>query len=485
MRLFSNIPRDEELARPGLRHRLRERPDYHWLVLGTVCLGTFTGAMDSSIVNVTLPLLSSVFRVDIPTIGWIAIAYQLASTSTLGTFGRMTDVFGRRSIYLAGFAVFVLGSALCGLANSALTLILFRVIQGFGSAMLVANSMALVTGVFPSQQRGTAIAFLETSVSAAFTIAPTLGGFLQSWLGWRSIFYVNIPIGLTGFLLAYTIIADPPRAGTRRPLDLPGAICLSAALTGLLLTLTRGVGENPSASTFRWLALPALVFLAVFVVVESRTADPTIDLALFRGRVFAGANAAKVFAYSAMSSVTFLMPFYLEQALGFSPTQTGLGMTALPIALAAGSMIGGPLSDRVGSHVLAPIGMVIASSGAVVLTRITPAMGYPAAMVAMLLVGLGMGLFIVPNDSAIMGAAPRDKLGVASGILATTRNLGLSSGIAFAATLLAARVRVYQAMTASLVIPFVAAYRDVYSLTIALCIAAMGLSLLRGRAGHG
>jgi EmrB/QacA subfamily drug resistance transporter len=443
------------------------------------------GATDSSIVNVTLPLLSTVFQVDIPTIGWIAIAYQLASTSTLGTFGRMTDVFGRRSIYLAGFAVFVLGSALCGLASSALTLILFRVIQGFGSAMLVANSMALVTSVFPSHKRGTAIAFLETSVSAAFTIAPTLGGLLQSWLGWRSIFYVNIPIGLMGFLLAYAIIADPPREAVRRPLDLPGAIFLSAALTGLLLTLTRGVGDNPSALAFRWLALPALVFLAVFVIVESRTADPTIDLGLFRGRVFAGANAAKVFAYSAMSSVTFLMPFYLERALGFSATQTGLGMTALPVALAAGSMIGGPLSDRFGSHVLAPIGMIIASAGAVVLTRITPAMGYPAAMAAMLLVGLGMGLFIVPNDSAIMGAAPRDKLGVASGILATTRNLGLSSGIAFAATLLAARVQAYQATSMSSLIPFVAAYRDVYGITIALCVAAMALSLLRGRAGHG
>ena len=443
------------------------------------------GAMDSSIVNVTLPLLSSIFKVDIPTIGWVAIAYQLASTSTLGTFGRMTDVFGRRFIYLSGFAVFVLGSALCGLAGGALTLILFRVLQGVGSAMLVANSMALVTGVFPSQQRGTAIGFLETSVSAAFTIAPTLGGFLQTWLGWRSVFYVNVPIGLVGLALAYVIIADPPRESGRRPLDLPGALCLSVSLASLLLMLTRGFGEDAASGDFRWLAVPGVVFLILFVVVENRTTDPTIDLALFRGRVFAGANAAKVFAYCAMSSVTFLMPFYLEQALGFSPTQTGLGMTALPVALGLGSMIGGPLSDRVGSHVLAPIGMIIAGSGAVVLTRITPAMGYPPAMIAMLLVGLGMGLFIVPNDSAIMGAAPRDKLGVASGILATTRNLGLSSGIAFAATLLAARVQVYTAVAASSVIPFVAAYRDVYAITIGLCALAMVLSLFRGKAGHG
>lgn len=468
-----------------LHHRLRSRPDYQWLVLGTVCLGTFMGAMDSSIVNVTLPLMASIFQVNVPTIGWVVIAYQLTSTSTLGTFGRMTDVFGRRFIYIAGFAVFVIGSALCGLASSALMLIGFRVLQGIGSAMLVANSMALVTAVFPSQQRGMAIAFLETSVSAAFTVAPTLGGFLQSWLGWRSVFYVNVPVALVGFALAYVIISDPPRPAGRRSLDLPGAIFLSAGLTGLLLMLTRGFDSGADAADFRWLALPGVACIALFILVESRTKDPTIDLALFRGRVFAGANAAKVFAYCAMSSVTFLMPFYLEQALGFSAVQTGLGMTALPIALAAGSMIGGPLSDRFGSHVLAPSGMVIAASGAAILTHATPAMGYPVAMVAMLLVGLGMGLFIVPNDSAIMGAAPPDKLGVASGILATTRNLGLSTGIAFAGTLLAARVQVYTAAHMAGVIPLAAAFRDVYVVTIGLCVAAMVLSLLRGKAGHG
>lgn len=462
-----------------IRERLRQRNNYHWLVLGTVCLGTFMGAMDSSIVNVTLPLLSSVFTVTIPTVGWVVIAYQLASTSTLGTFGRLTDLFGRRFIYLAGFVVFVLGSMLCGLANSALTLILFRVLQGIGSGMLVANSMALVTAVFPSHQRGTAIGFLETSVSAAFTIAPTIGGILQSWLGWRAVFYVNVPIGLVGVMLAYFVISDPPRDSRHRSLDLPGALFLSVALTSLLLALTRGLTDTPSAETFRWLFVPAVLSGVLFVVTEYRTPDPTIDLALFRNRVFAGANAAKVFSYTAMSSVTFLMPFYLEKALGYSPMLTGLGMTALPIALATGSMVGGPLSDRVGSHTLAPAGLMTAAVGALVLTQVSPTQGYVPVMVAMLLIGLGMGLFIVPNDSAIMGAAPRDKLGVASGILATTRNLGLSSGIAFAGTLLAARIATYDAVGTSSR-AFVIAFHDVYVVTIGLCVVAMILSFLRG-----
>jgi EmrB/QacA subfamily drug resistance transporter len=469
------------------RESLRSRPNYHWLVLGTVCLGTFMGALDGSIVNVTLPLLSSLFQVDVPTIGWVAIAYQLAATSTLSTFGRLTDLFGRRSIYISGFAVFVVGSMLCGISSSALMLIVFRILQGVGSAMLVANSMALVTAVFPSNQRGTAIGFLETSVSLAFTIGPTIGGLLQTTLGWRSVFYVNVPVGLIGLALAYTIIADPPGQprGNRRSLDLPGATFLAIGLTSLLLTLTRGVAGEEGSDTFRWLAIPAVLGTALFFITEMRAVDPTIDLRLFQNRIFAGANAAKVFSYSAMSSVTFLAPFYLERALGFSPALTGLGMTAFPIALAIGSMTGGPLSDRVGSHVLAPIGMIVASAGGVALTRVTPEQGYPPVMVALFLIGLGMGLFIVPNDSAIMGAAPRDKLGVASGILATTRNLGLSTGVAFSSTLLAARQQVYAATGASAPDAFSLAYHEVYYITIGLCLVAMVLSLVRGKAGHG
>jgi MFS family permease len=160
-------------------------------------------------------------------------------------------------------------------------------------------------------------------------------------------------------------------------------------------------------------------------------------------------------------------------------------MTALPVALAVGSMTGGPLSDRFGSHVLAPIGMVVASAGGLGLTRVTPALGYPPVMVALFLVGLGMGLFIVPNDSAIMGAAPHDKLGVASGILATTRNLGLSSGVAFSGTLLAGRTQVYASSGGSAAMVFTLAFHEVYFVTIGLCLVAMTLSLVRGRAGHG
>jgi MFS family permease len=186
-----------------------------------------------------------------------------------------------------------------------------------------------------------------------------------------------------------------------------------------------------------------------------------------------------------MSSVTFLLPFFFQRALGYSPALTGLAMTAFPIALAAGSLIGGPLSDRVGSHVLQPVGMLIACLGGVTLTGVSPASGYLPVMVAMLLVGLGMGLFIVPNDSAIMGSTPRDKLGVASGILATTRNLGLSTGIAFAGTLLAIQTQSYAITHPAAAEAFALAFNDVYRITIGLCVVALVLSLFRGKAGHG
>jgi MFS family permease len=271
----------------------------------------------------------------------------------------------------------------------------------------------------------------------------------------------------------------------RRPLDLAGAVLLGLGLTGVMLALTRGFGGENSTVEFRWLALPSLIALIAFVRVELAVSDPIIDLGLFRNRVFAGSNAAKVFSYTAMSSVTFLLPFFFQRSLGYSPALTGLALTAFPIALAAGSMIGGPLSDRVGSQILQPAGMLIASLGGFTLTRVGPATGYLPVMLAMLLVGLGMGLFIVPNDSAIMGAAPRDKLGVASGILATTRNLGLSAGVGFAGTLLAAQTQSYALTHPSSVEAFTLAFNDVYYVTIGLCLVALVLSLFRGKAGYG
>ena len=468
------------------RAQVRARPDYQWIVLGIVCLGTFMGALDGSIVNVTLPLLSTIFGVDIPTIGWVAIAYQLATISTLGTFGRLTDLFGRRVIYLSGFVVFVVSSALCGISNGATMLIAFRAMQGVGAAMLTANSMALITAVFPGNQRGTAIGFLETSVSLAFTIGPTIGGVLQSALGWRSIFYVTVPVALVGFILAFVVVNDPARLATgprRRSLDLPGAVLLAISLTSVMLVLTGLAGD--AASTYIWLALPAAIVVVIFIVVEKRTKDPTIDLGLFGIKTFAWANLAKLFSYTAMSSVTFLMPFYLQRSLGMSPTVTGLAMTSFPIALAIGSMTGGPLSDRFGSRLLAPIGMIIASLGGLILTRVLPADGYFLVGIALFLVGLGMGLFIVPNDSAIMGSAPTDKLGVASGILAISRTLGLSSGVAFAGTVLATRSVAYASLPVAAPVQFALAFHDVYGITIGLCVVAMVLSFFRGKTLHG
>ncbi|MGH2468687.1 MAG: MFS transporter, partial [Chloroflexota bacterium] len=440
-----------------------------WWVFVTVSCGSLMASIDVSVVNLALPALQSQYHISLAQVEWVVLSYLLVLTSLLLTMGRLADVLGRGRLYSWGFIAFTVGSVLCGAAPSVPVLIGFRALQAVGSSMLISSSTAILLDAFPANQRGQALGLTSTVFALGSMIGPTLGGALLTWFGWRSIFYVNVPIGIVGFVLAYVIIADPPRDAKRRPLDLPGAFCLSVGLCALLVALTRGFDQGPTAGAFQLLTIPGVIFLGLFILVEKRTPDPTIDLGLFSGRVFAGANAAKVFAYCAMSSVTFLMPFYLEQALHYSPTLTGLGMTALPIALAAGSMTGGPLSDRFGSHVLAPIGMIVAASGALVLARISPDAGYPPAMVAMLLLGLGMGLFIVPNDSAIMGAAPRDKLGVASGILATTRNLGLSSGIAFAGTLLAARVQIYSAAHLTVVTPFVAAFRDVYLITIAMC----------------
>ncbi len=459
-----------------------ERPAYRWMVLAVICLGTFMGALDSSIVNVAFPTLTETFHVSVTTISWVSIVYLLTSTVLMTVFGRLADIIGRKRIYTFGFLVFVGGSALCGASVSAGTLIGARALQAVGSAMLVANSVAILTATFPDNQRGTALGFLETAVAAALTVGPTLGGFLIDWIDWRAIFYVNVPIALLGALLAWAIIVEPPRTGRREPFDIVGACCFAAGAGALLLALTQGPNAGWAAPEVLGLFAAALVLLPLFTGIELRVPAPMIQLAMFRERVFAAANLAKIFAYMVMASITFLMPFYLEDALGFSPNRVGLALTPLPIALSIGSLVAGPLSDKVGSHVLCPVGMAVAAVGAVLLARVEPSGGYGQAAIALFLAGLGSGIFISPNDSAIMGAAPPAKLGVAGGILAMTRSLGMISGITFAGTLFSARMAALGGPSPA---TLVSAFHLVFAVAVLPCLIAMAISLIRGRAQHG
>jgi EmrB/QacA subfamily drug resistance transporter len=478
-------PESEGKRRPKDRESPRRLP---WPVIATVCLGTFMGALDGSIVNVAYPTFTDVFHVPVSLVEWVGIAYLLTSASLVAIFGRVSDLAGHKRIYVAGFAVFLAGSVLSGAATSVGALIAFRVIQAVGSAMLVANSVAILSYTVGGARMGTALGLLETAVSVALVVGPVVGGLLIQAFTWRMIFYVNVPVAIGAMLLARRVLPALEGRGVPGPFDVWGAATFSAGLGSLLFGASLGplIGWTSTAAAV--LLGAGAVLLGVFLAIEGRVRSPMLDLSLFHNRAFAGANAAKLCAYAASFTVAFVVPFYLQRLLHYAPGAVGIAMTPMPIALAAGSLLGGPLSDRIGSHLLAPVGMAVATVGGVLFTRVTPAHGYWALAAAMVVLDFGLGLFIAPNDALIMNSAPRTRQGVAGGVLAMMRSVGMIAGLTLAATILQGRIggNGAAAGTASgsagvSAEALLRGIQDVYIATIALCLGSIALSLLRGR----
>ncbi|HEV2440546.1 MAG TPA: MFS transporter [bacterium] len=466
----------------------RRSPGLPWPVILTVCLGTFMGALDASVVIVAYPTFTAAFHVPVSLVQWVGVAYLLTSSTLVAIFGRVSDMVGHKRIYVAGFTVFLAGSILCGVATGIGALLAFRVLQAVGSAMLVANSVAILSHTVGAARMGTALGVLETAVSVALVVGPVVGGLLIQAFSWRMIFFINVPVAIGAMLLARRVLPALEGRGRRERFDVAGAVTFGAGLGTLLLGASLGPIAGWAAPAVDVLLGAGVVLLAAFFVIERRVHPPMLDLSLFRSRQFAGANAAKLCAYAASFTVSFVVPFYLQRVLHYSPGTVGIAMTPMPAALAAGSLLGGPLSDRIGSHVLAPLGMVIATLGAYLFTQVSPAHGYVGLAVAMVVMDFGMGLFIAPNDAVIMNSAPRDKQGVAGGVLALMRSAGMIIGLTLAATILQSHLGPMAAGggapgggTGISPQALLQGVQNVYAATIIICLLATALSLLRGR----
>lgn len=392
-------------------------------------------ALDGSVVNTILPVIRSTLRSDVATVEWVVTIYLLAVSGLLLSFGRLGDLRGHKRIYVTGFGSFILGSALCGAAPGAGALTAFRALQAIGAAMLFANSPAILTQNFPVAERGRALGLQATMTYLGLTAGPALGGALAGWLGWRSVFYINIPVGLLALALSIRLI--PADAGARHGqqterFDVPGALCFLLGLIALLLGLNQGHAWGWTSWPILGLLLGAALFLAIFIWVELRSPAPMLDLSLFRRRIFSAAAASAVLNYICLYSITFLLPFYLIQGRGLTPGQAGLILTAQPLVMAIVAPLSGTLSDRIGSRLLSTLGMAILACGLYLLAGLgasSPAWQIAASLAV---AGLGTGIFISPNTSALMGAAPRGRQGIASGILATARNVGMVLGVGLA-----------------------------------------------------
>ncbi len=406
--------------------------DRKWWVLIAIGSGSFMAALDGSVVNTLLPILREAFQSDVAAIEWVVTIYLLVLSGLLLTFGRLGDLRGHKSVYVWGFGIFVVSSALCGAAWSSTSLIVFRGLQAIGAAMLASNSPAIVTGNFPAEQRGRTFGLVSTMTYLGLTVGPSLGGWLTQAFGWRTVFYINLPVGALALTLSLIFIPKDAPAESGKRFDLPGAGLFMAGLTTLLLGLNKGAAWGWTSPAVLGLLAGAVLILFIFIQVELRSQAPMLDLSLFRVPLFSVSTANAVLNYICVYSITFLMPFYLIQGRGLNPAEAGLLLTAQPILMAMTAPLSGALSDRFGSRGPGMLGMGVLAGGLFLLAQIGPETGLWLVAAALAVTGAGTGTFISPNTSALMGAAPRARQGIASGVQAVARNFGMVLGIGLA-----------------------------------------------------
>jgi len=408
--------------------RIRRMPQGWWLAITTVCFGAFMGQLDASIATLTYPALQSRFHAGLAAVSWVSLAYLLALVALLVPVGRLSDVHGRKLFYLYGFIVFTAASAACGLAPSLLALIAFRTVQAVGAAMLQANSVALVTTSAPREKMRAALGVQAGAQALGLALGPTLGGLIVSGLGWRWVFFVNLPVGAAAVVAGHYLL---PRTKARTPssrFDVPGLLLLAVASISMLLGISAAAGLN----------LPAAATSAAFVVAAAATwafwrrirnaAAPLLDPALLRTRQVAAGLAGALGGYLVLFGPLVLVPVVLTST-GTSLAGAGLILTALPAGFAAGALGANRVLPRAWrDRTRALAGSAVATAAVIVMTAVPFTGGLLVPLLAVL--GLGLGVFTPANNTLVMVAIPARSAGTGGGLLNMTRGLGTALGVA-------------------------------------------------------
>jgi EmrB/QacA subfamily drug resistance transporter len=407
-----------------------------WRAFPPLAIGVVMATLDVSVVNIALPTLSRVFGVPLTSIEWVVLSYVVTITGLLLTFGRLADRLGRRRIYGMGLAVFTLASALCAAAPSAGALIAARALQGLGAAMMSANSFALLVSSFAPEERGRVIGAFGAMVGIGLSVGTPLGGLIIRHLSWRWLFLLNLPLGtLAWFWLRRGVPPDAP-SPSAQGLDLPSTITWCAALVSLMLALSRGP-EFGWGSPGVWPLYPLAIGLMIaFAVLERRAREPLLPARLLQGPLGIAVSLTLI-AQALSISVGFHLPLFLEDVFGFDAARSGQWMAMMPVAALVCAPIAGRIADRFGTRRLSSLGLVVTATGFWALSGVGVRPDPTRVLGGMALVGMGQGLFTVPNASALMALVPVDLLGFASGLQATMRNLGFASGAAVTAALVA------------------------------------------------
>jgi EmrB/QacA subfamily drug resistance transporter len=418
---------DAPAARKGLESK--------WLILTAVMLGTFMTPLDGSIVNTVLPSITAFFDTEISIAQWVPTVYLLAICCLILLYGRLGDIFGYKRIFLYGLAAFTATSILCGTSQSIWMLIAFRALQGLAASMIMAVGFAIVTAAFPPTERGKALGIYAIGIAVGLGLGPTLGGLIAEHLSWRYIFFVNVPIGIAALLWGSRVI---PRSVTKpgQRLDLAGTLTAFVFLLTLLLYANRGEDWGWTSPMSIALLAVAVVFGLLFFWIERTSEQPMLDLTLFANRRFSFASLSALLSFMALYALVFLTPFYLMFVLHYSVLKVGLVMAASPVVTLIVAPLSGTASDLIGTRVFAVGGMCIAALGLFLFSSLQESASAFDVVWRLAVTGLGSGMFQSPNNSTIMGTVPPWQLGIASGIIAAMRNVGMVLGIAIAGAIL-------------------------------------------------
>lgn len=411
-----------------------------WWALAAVGTGVLVSTIDGSIVNIALNTLVQAFASNLNVVEWVVLGYLLTLVCTLLIMGRLGDMYGKRRIYLIGFALFTIASLLCATAPSIAALIGFRVLQGTGAAMIQAVGPALLVTAFPARERGMALGAIGSFVAAGILIGPALGGVLLQYVGWEAIFFVNLPIGVLGWWLTIRSIAPDHTTRPGQRFDLIGAVLMAVTLFCLLLGLTEGPLWGWGDSRVIGLFAASLIGGILFVWWEWRHPQPMLQLRMFRRLAFSLNLLAALILFLGISFNLLLTPLFFQLVYRFDLQRTGFMLMALPIALSLTSPISGRLSDRFGPRVLTIVGLLVTGGALLGLSMTTPVTPPFQMLSFLILLGIGVGLFQSPNNSTVLGNAPPEALGVASGLLAVVRTVGQTGGIALAGAIWASQV---------------------------------------------
>jgi EmrB/QacA subfamily drug resistance transporter len=411
---------------------VRDNPYAPWFVVATVCIGAFMGQLDASIVTIALPTMQRAFGATLAGVEWVALAYLIVLVSLVAPIGRLADMAGRKILYLIGFALFVIGSALCALAPGLLALDAARACQAVGAAMLQANSVALIAHAVPRLQLGRALGIQAAAQAVGLGLGPSAGGALLELGDWRLIFWINVPIGIVALALGWLLLPRSRDLADATPFDWTGMVLFVPAIACALGALSL---LSESAAVAALLGCGALVLGGAFTAWERRAAHPMVDFALLAERAFSLGLVAALLAYATMFGTLFIVPFFLLRALGVGPGAAGLQLTALPVALGLTAPLAGYLADRFGLRRLTTGGMAFTVAGLALLIAGRDATA--TRVVALALIGAGLGAFTPSNNTAIMRAAPPQGAGAAGGVINMTRGLGTSIGVALCGSIYA------------------------------------------------